>query len=164
MASLSQLRRGRTPSATAALVQVSPCSVREWRALYAQIGAVWHWHDRDVWSDEQLAEHLANPFVSVFRVVVERAADTLDDAGFLELEIGADGAAEIVYLGLDSRVIGMGLGAWLVGEAVDRAFAMGASRVWLHTCTLDSPTALPNYLARGFTADRVETYIARLPE
>jgi len=27
---------------------------------------------------------------------------------------------------------------------------MGASRVWLHTCTLDHPSALANYKARGF--------------
>jgi hypothetical protein len=26
--------------------------------------------------------------------------------------------------------------------------------VWLHTCTLDSPAALPNYLARGFEVVR----------
>ncbi len=31
-------------------------------------------------------------------------------------------------------------------------------RVWLHTCTLDHPNALPNYLARGFTPYRTETY------
>jgi len=31
------------------------------------------------------------------------------------------------------------------------AWAWGAAYVWLHTCTLDAPAALPNYLARGFT-------------
>jgi hypothetical protein len=55
------------------------------------------------------------------------------------------------------------LGAWLVSEAVNRAFALGVARVWLHTCTLDAPAALPNYVARGFTVERSETYIAQLP-
>jgi len=30
--------------------------------------------------------------------------------------------------------------------------------VWLHTCTLDSPNALPNYRARGFRPYRTERY------
>ena len=42
------------------------------------------------------------------------------------------------------------------------AFALGASRVWLHTCTLDSPRAIPNYKARGFReTGRVEKYVVR---
>ena len=32
--------------------------------------------------------------------------------------------------------------------ALRRGFELG-DRVWLHTCTLDSPQALPNYEARG---------------
>jgi hypothetical protein len=35
--------------------------------------------------------------------------------------------------------------------------------VWLHTCTLDSPHALPNYLARGFREFRKEIYQADIP-
>jgi hypothetical protein len=38
------------------------------------------------------------------------------------------------------------------------AWTLGPKRVWLHTCTLDHPNALPNYLARGFTPYRTETY------
>jgi hypothetical protein len=33
---------------------------------------------------------------------------------------------------------------------------MGASRIWLHTNTLDSPAALKNYEARGFRVFKVE--------
>ena len=35
---------------------------------------------------------------------------------------------------------------------------MGAKRVWLHTCTLDNPAALPNYLKRGFTPFKTEQF------
>jgi hypothetical protein len=45
-----------------------------------------------------------------------------------------------------------------LSEAVGRAFDEGANRVWLHTCTLDDPAALPNYLKRGFTPFSQETY------
>ena len=36
--------------------------------------------------------------------------------------------------------------------------------MWLHTCTLDSPAALPNYLAGGFDPVRTETYETELSE
>jgi hypothetical protein len=45
-----------------------------------------------------------------------------------------------------------------LSSAVRDAWALAPSRVWLHTCTLDHPNALPNYLARGFTPYRKETY------
>jgi len=38
------------------------------------------------------------------------------------------------------------------------------ARVWLHTCTLDDPAALPNYVARGFRPFREERYEADLPD
>ena len=37
-------------------------------------------------------------------------------------------------------------------------------RVWLHTCTLDSPPALANYRARGFRVYRSETRPRTFPE
>ena len=58
--------------------------------------------------------------------------------------------------------IGRGLGKAMLSEAANRAWALGASRVWLHTCTLDDAAALPNYLARGFVKFReLEYEIAR---
>jgi hypothetical protein len=35
--------------------------------------------------------------------------------------------------------------------------------VWLHTCTLDDPAALPNYRARGFRPYKQETYVIAPP-
>jgi hypothetical protein len=49
-----------------------------------------------------------------------------------------------------------GLGGALLTRAVDEAFAMGGRRVWLHTCTLDAPRALPAYMARGFRVFRTQ--------
>ncbi len=43
-----------------------------------------------------------------------------------------------------------GLGGFLLTHAVKEAWQVGGPRVWLHTCTLDSERALPNYKARGF--------------
>jgi hypothetical protein len=38
------------------------------------------------------------------------------------------------------------------------AWAGQPTRVWLHTCTLDHPNALPNYVRRGFRPVREEVY------
>ena len=45
---------------------------------------------------------------------------------------------------------GRGLGKHLLSAGVQRAFDDGATRVWVHTCTLDGKHALANYQGRGF--------------
>ena len=54
--------------------------------------------------------------------------------------------------------IGRGLGGWLLCQATAIAWAAGATYVWLHTCSLDHPSALPNYRKRGFRPVRDEQY------
>ena len=85
-------------------------------------------------------------------------ASTGETAGYFELHREDDGAVEIVYFGLLPQYTGRGLGGALLTEAVERAWASGAARVWLHTCTFDHPAAIPNYLARGFTVFKTEEY------
>ena len=60
--------------------------------------------------------------------------------------------------------MGRGIGKAMLTRAAEEAWALGASRVWLHTCTLDSPRALPNYQARGFEETRTETSMYSHPE
>jgi GNAT superfamily N-acetyltransferase len=71
---------------------------------------------------------------------------------------------EIVYFGLLPRFIGRGLGGPLLSRAVERGFERGASRVWVHTCSLDHPRALAAYRARGFRLFRTETVEKEVPE
>ena len=151
-----QLRPGAPPTSGASLVEIDRCSVSTWRDLYARVGGQWHWHDRDAWSDERLADYLGGSDVRVFRARVEMPDGPVDSAGFVELARHDDGSVEIAYIGLEARVMGRGLGRWLVSEATTTAWAWGATRVWLHTCTLDADAALPNYLARGFRPFRTE--------
>jgi GNAT superfamily N-acetyltransferase len=85
-------------------------------------------------------------------------------AGYFELEEQADGNVEIVYIGLLPHFTSQGLGGQLVTLAVQRAWQKGAKRVWLHTCTMDHPRALANYLARGFRLFKEEQAEEDLPE
>lgn len=142
-------------AATLDYVRHQPCAVPLYRRLYADVGGPWHWHDRLAWTDARLAEHLASPAI----VVWELRADG-ESAGFFELQRYADGSVEIAYFGLRPAFVGRGLGGEMLTRAAREAWAMGATRVWLHTCTLDSPNALPNYRARGFREYRTESYEA----
>ena len=47
-----------------------------------------------------------------------------------------------------------------MAETLARAWRPGITRVWVHTCTLDHPSALGFYRAQGFTAiaRTVETF------
>ena len=76
-------------------------------------------------------------------------------AGYYELRV-EDRGVEVAYFGLLARFQGAGLGGFLLTHALRRAFEL-APRVWLHTCTLDGPAALPNYRARGLRPFRTQT-------
>ena len=153
-----QLRASRTRPAGASLESVEHCPPPLFRWLYTTVGGPWHWRDRLPWDDATIEAHFANP-ATLLRVL------RLDGAiaGYYELNRDGDGAVEIVHFGLVPEFIGKGLGGWFLAEAVGDAWTIGATRVWLHTCTLDGEAALPNYLARGFTAYKSEQYLAEVP-
>ena len=127
---------------------------REYRALYAAVGGAWQWFDRLEARDRELGAYLASPNVEVWLLRVAGGV-----AGYFELQRHEDARVEIMYFGLLAAYFGRRLGAWMLTRAVEQAFAMGATHVTLHTCTLDSPHALPNYLARGFVIVREEEYV-----
>lgn len=154
-----QLRPARFDDPAVRVVRRDAIAVAHYRRLYETVGALWHWHDRNAWSDERLARYLARPAVSVWECL---AGD--ESAGYFELERHDDGSVEIVYFGLAPSFIGRGIGKALLTRAAQKAVALGANRVWLHTCTLDSPRALPNYRARGFEPFKEEMYVVQLPE
>ncbi|MFL6216761.1 MAG: GNAT family N-acetyltransferase [Blastocatellia bacterium] len=134
-------------------VQVHNCPASFYRYLYAEVGRPYHWTDRLPWTDAEIRAHLGRPEITLWLMVVGGAP-----AGYFELERHADGSTEIAYFGLLQEFLGRGLGKHLLTEAVTRAWQGGANRVWLHTCTLDDPAALPNYLKRGFKPFKEETY------
>jgi GNAT superfamily N-acetyltransferase len=163
------LRPSPPPDALAARVEhrAAP-GVAEYRALYRSVGERYHWRDRLAWSDAQLAAYLADADVALWVLTVG-----VETAGYFELRGvpragapvggGASRDVEIVYFGLTAPFIGRGLGKYLLTRAVEEAWRTpGAARVWLNTCTLDDPAALPNYLARGFAVARRETYSAEV--
>jgi GNAT superfamily N-acetyltransferase len=147
------------PDPRARIERVEGCPPSFFRYLYVEVGRRYHWTDRLVWSDDEMAARLADPNVSLHLLSVAGAP-----AGYFELEREADGAVNVAFFGLLPEFHGRGLGKYLLTRAAQEAFSLGASRVWLHTCTLDDPAALPNYQARGFRKTREENYRADLSE
>lgn len=126
-----------------------------YRSCYRSVGEAFHWFDRWDWSDDEIAQHLADPAIQLF--VAKRTSGAL--SGWYELRrVTEDDSVEIAYFGIVAAEFGQGFGKHLLSSAVRDAWALGPARVWLHTCTLDHPNALPNYLARGFAPYRTETY------
>jgi GNAT superfamily N-acetyltransferase len=154
----SQLREAHPPVPAPQVQKVGDCSVSFFRYLYAEVGRAYHWTDRLGWSDDAVRRHLDDPAVSLWLLSWQGAP-----AGYFELKKDADGSVEIAYFGLLPEYVGRGWGGFLLTEAVRAAWSLGAAKVWLHTCTLDHPAALPNYLRRGFRAVREEVYAANLP-
>jgi GNAT superfamily N-acetyltransferase len=129
------------------------------RFLYTAVGGDWYWLDRLPWTYEQWRAWVEQPTVATW---VAYVAGT--PAGYFELEAQSGSNVELAYFGLLPQFIGAGLGGYLLTVAIERAWRMGAARVWVHTCTLDHPGALANYCARGFRVFREETHTQELPD
>lgn len=125
-----------------------------YRFLYGTAGRDYSWTDRLGWSDERLHAHLDRPSLTLLVLYVRGTP-----AGYVELDSAShEPGTEVAYFGLFPPFHGRGLGKHLLSLGVQRAYADGAARVWVHTCTLDGPHALPNYQARGFVPYRTTTH------
>jgi ribosomal protein S18 acetylase RimI-like enzyme len=156
MRNRAALRAARVVNQRVLVARAEPATPSLWRWLYTEVGRDYRWVDRLPWTDEEARAYLEDPNVSLWLLRVEDAT-----AGYFELRSEPDGSVEIVYFGLLPAFTGRGLGAHLLTEAVERAWAAGATRVWLHTCSLDHPAAIPNYLSRGFTILKIEQFTVR---
>jgi GNAT superfamily N-acetyltransferase len=153
------LRPARPSAIPFQLVQVEmPCPEVN-RCLYTAVGAHWWWYSRLSWDDARWLAYLDRPELETWVAYVSGTPD-----GYFELGRQHAAAVELVYFGLVPRFIGKGIGGTLLTAAINRAWEMGAQRVWLHTCTLDHPQPLANDQARGFRIVRREEMVEELPK
>ena len=150
----SQLLRARSASVAYDLICIQGANPELNRFLYRSVGADWCWYERLNWSYERWMTYVCRAEVATWIATVGGSV-----AGYFELEDQDHGAVEIAYFGLLPAFIGSGLGAALLTDAAAAAWARGPQRVWLHTCSLDHPSALGNYRAQGFRVFKtVERY------
>lgn len=143
------------PKQAAVGLQVIECQIKQFqfnRFLYQLVGQDWQWVDKLSWSDEAWQAYAEDDNLRTWVAYVSGSP-----AGYFELQQNG-GDVEIAYFGLAPQFIGQGLGGYLLTEAIRCAWDWpGTKRVWVHTCTLDHPSALSNYKARGMRVYRVET-------
>lgn len=125
------------------------------RFLYQYIGKAWLWKDKLSWSDEKWQAYVEDPNLRLWVAYVQGLP-----AGYFELQMQDEGNVEIMYFGLAQAFIGLGYGGYLLSQAIRCAWLWeGAQRVWVHTCSLDHPSALANYQARGMTVYKTENAV-----
>ena len=127
-------------------------SVSYYRSLYDAVGRDYRWLSRRRMPDDVLAAIIGDPKVEMHVLHVEGKA-----AGFAELDRRQPDQIELVQFGLTRDYLGKGLGKWFLQWTIDKAWAYQPKRLWLHTCTLDHPAALPNYVKAGFVQFNQET-------
>lgn len=130
--------------------------VAPYRGLFRRVGEPWLWFSRLIMDDAALTAIIADERVEIYPVV-DRAGIEL---GLLELDFRTGGECELAYVGLVPELAGKGHGRWLMTHALTLAWRKGIRRVWVHTCTLDHPSALGFYRRHGFVpfACSVETF------
>lgn len=126
--------------------------------LFFGVGLPWKWYSRLNWSFEEWKTFFENPNVSTFIAFSQEKM-----VGYFEL-VNREGNVEINFLGLFPDCIGEGFGGELLSHAVETAWKTGALKVLLHTCTSDHPSALNNYLARGFSIINQSVDTEDIPE
>lgn len=144
----------RAPDHSATLAPFSG-GAEDYRAIFRAVGTPWMWFSRLALPETELAAILDRQDVRIF--IPQLAGRPL---GLLELDLAQPAAPEIVFFGLIPEATGQGLGRWMMGAALDMLWQRpGTQKVTLHTCTLDSPAALPFYLKQGFQAVRREVEV-----
>lgn len=147
------------PQLTAQLVAHAKPHLDWYRDLFMRVGGQdWMWFSRMGMTDAELSAILHRDDVWVYSVQHNGR-----DEGMLELDFRAPGECELGYFGLTPTMVGTGAGRWLMEQALDLAWAQPIKRFHVHTCTLDSPAALPFYMRSGFTAYHRQVEIADDP-
>ncbi len=139
------------PKEGVTVVHAKKPTVSYYRYLYDAVGRDYDWTSRKKLSDAELAALLNDPRNELHVLMVDGVP-----AGFAELDRRVEGEIELVQFGLLPEFIGQGLGRYFLEWTIDKAWSYGPRRFWLHTCTKDHPSALPNYLKRGFTIYKEE--------
>jgi len=159
MNSPADLRPARSSTTPLNLIRAEiPCPELN-RFLYAAVGSRWYWYAHLSWDYARWLSYVDRPEIETWIAYVSGTP-----AGYFELERQDGGNVELAHFGLLPRFIGQGFGGVLLTAAVNRAWEIGANRVWVHTCTLDHPQALSNYQARGFRVYLIEEAIEDLPD
>lgn len=146
------------PAGPWSLRRVEAPGLAWFRDLYRRIGEPWLWFSRLQMPDAELAARLHSPSIEVHAL-----ADGEGDQGLLELDFRQPGQCEIGMFGVTAKLVGTGAGRWLMNRTLEQTWRPTITRVWLHTCSFDHPSALAFYQRSGFRPFRRQVEISDDP-
>ena len=146
------------PPGNWALRKVDAPALPWYRDLFRRVGEDWLWFSRARMTDAELAAIIRAPGIEVYALVADGR-----DEGLLELDFREPGQCELTYFGVTSSLIGTGAARFLMNCALERAWSRDIRRVWVHTCTLDHPSAVAFYQRSGFRPFRRQIEVADDP-
>jgi GNAT superfamily N-acetyltransferase len=157
----------RTPPPPTTDEPVAPFALRpvvaptaDWyRALFRDVGEPWLWHSRLRLTEPALLAIIHDPAVEVWAL----SDPVAGDMGLLELDFREPEACELAFFGVTVPFVGKGAGRQLMAQAIARAWSRPIRRFWVHTCTLDHPSALGFYIRSGFVPVKRQLEIATDP-
>lgn len=139
---------------------VKECEIKQFQVnkfLYQFVGAAWEWTDKLKLSDTAWQTYAENDNL---RTWIAYYKGTI--AGYFELQQQAEGTIELAYFGLAQNFIGKGFGGYFLSQAIKAAWGWGGTqRIRVNTCSLDHPSALNNYKARGFKIYEEKTRVRK---
>lgn len=138
--------------------RVAQPDVDWYRDLYTRVGQDWLWSQRLRMNDAALAATIRARGVEITTLEHDGR-----DEGLLELDFRKPNECELVLFGVTAKLIGTGAARLLMNHALRRAWAQPLTRLWLHTCSFDHPSALAFYQRAGFRPYRRQIEIAPDP-
>lgn len=140
----------RAPTGTLAIHRWEQPDLERYRDLYRRVGTQWMWFSRLFMSDATLRGIIQHPDVQLYSL-----EEGGQEIGLLELDFRETGQCELAFFGVVPEAIGKGAGRFLMDRAIEIAWSRPIDRFWVHTCTLDHPSALGFYLRSGFRPYRM---------
>jgi ribosomal protein S18 acetylase RimI-like enzyme len=136
------------------LERLRSSDLARYRAAVHRVGDDYLWCVRLAMPDGDLERFLRDPRVEAYLLVADGR-----DEGVLELDFRVEGECELSLFGVSSALIRTGAGRMLMNHAIEIAWSRPIRRFWLHTCTLDHPSALAFYRRSGFEVFKREVEV-----
>jgi hypothetical protein len=149
----------RPPRDDVDVARIERPSIEFYRWLYKSVGAAFGWVDRLMMPEDELRRIIDDDRTNIY--ILRVAGQT---AGYAELDRRTEPQIEIAYFGLFTEFLGLGLGKYFLNWVVHKAWSFQPQRLWVHTCDLDHPAALPTYLKAGFNIFDQKTIDQTIPE
>jgi len=146
--------RGPKPFPIGIVANHEQLDLAAYRDLFRAVGGPWLWTSRLMMDDAALGRVINDPLVETW--VIRQNENAI---GLIEFDFRTANECELVLFGMITEATGQGLGGPMIALVQSHAFARPVSRLFVHTCTYDAPTALPFYQKAGFTAYRTDVEV-----